>query len=221
METIHGRATAQMDRPGLETLVAPYERVVLDIGTGDGKLVYRLARAQPRAFFIGVDASRDALRKVSSRIGRKPGRGGLANALFVAAGAEELPSELDGLVIEVYIIMPWGSLLEGLVLADERILGNISRACVPGARAHILLNNSIFGDPVPREVAHLPPLTLDYVDERLTPAYARAGLSIIEREMVAGGAMARVPASWARRLASAPRPQSLRIEVEPLGHPSP
>lgn len=50
--------------------------VIVDIGTGDGRYVYRSARADPGRFYIGIDPQRKPLEKVSEKIYRKPGGAG-------------------------------------------------------------------------------------------------------------------------------------------------
>ncbi|MFY9555380.1 MAG: methyltransferase domain-containing protein, partial [Blastocatellia bacterium] len=85
------------------------EGIVIDIGTGDGLFVYQCARENPNKFFIGIDANPRPLEKVSEKIHRKPAKGGLTNVLFLQAGVEDLPSELDEVADEVHIHFPWGS----------------------------------------------------------------------------------------------------------------
>ncbi len=87
------------------------EGIVLDIGTGDGRFVYRCARQNPKKFYIGIDATPRPLEKVSEKIHRKPSKGGLSNLLFIQAAVEDLPPELDGVADEIHIHLPWGSLL--------------------------------------------------------------------------------------------------------------
>lgn len=79
------------------------------MGTGDGRYVYRSARANPDKFYIGIDVQRKALEKVSERIHRKPEKGGVTNVLFVHAPVEELPAELDRAADEIHIHFPWGA----------------------------------------------------------------------------------------------------------------
>ncbi len=64
----------------------------MDIGTGDGRYVYRSARTNPDKFYIGIDVQPKGLEKISEKIHRKPEKGGLPNVLFVQASVEELPS---------------------------------------------------------------------------------------------------------------------------------
>jgi len=69
---------------------------MIDLGTGDGRFVLAAASEHPERLVIGIDASVAAMAEASRRAAASPRRGGLANALFVAAGAEALPPELDG-----------------------------------------------------------------------------------------------------------------------------
>jgi 16S rRNA (adenine(1408)-N(1))-methyltransferase len=48
--------------------------VIVDIGTGDGRYVYRSARANPGKFYIGIDVQRRSLGKVSEKVHRRPRR---------------------------------------------------------------------------------------------------------------------------------------------------
>ena len=70
--------------------------MTVDLGCGDGRAVLTAAAARPDRLAVGVDASDAAMAEASRRAGRKPGHGGLENALFVVAAAEAPPAELEG-----------------------------------------------------------------------------------------------------------------------------
>ncbi|HKP68224.1 MAG TPA: hypothetical protein VJV05_03000, partial [Pyrinomonadaceae bacterium] len=61
----------------MKQIIAPYERVVIDIGTGDGRFVSTCARENPQHFYIGIDANVKPLEKPSVKATRKPAKGGL------------------------------------------------------------------------------------------------------------------------------------------------
>ena len=75
------------------------------------------AAADPAALVLGLDASREGMLHAAVRAGRPRKHGALANARFVVAAAEALPPELDGLVGELTVHFPCGSLLRGLLVA--------------------------------------------------------------------------------------------------------
>ncbi|MBV9354887.1 MAG: hypothetical protein JO023_05110 [Chloroflexi bacterium] len=100
-------------------MIVRQQRILLDLGTGDGKAVLRAARAEPGLLAIGVDADAAALRQASRQAARPAPRGGLPNALFLAGDASEALHLLRGRVDELRITLPWGSLLRA-VLQGER-----------------------------------------------------------------------------------------------------
>jgi 16S rRNA (adenine(1408)-N(1))-methyltransferase len=149
----------------------------VDIGTGDGLFVYNSARNGSRRFFIGVDANRRPLQKVSERIHRKPVKGGLANFLFLQAAVEVLPPELAGTADEVHVNFPWGSLLRAVATGDKSVLDNLRRICSPNAKLQVTI-----GLDAETEIERLalPPLSVDYTNVVLAARYKNSGLNIVE-----------------------------------------
>jgi tRNA G46 methylase TrmB len=96
--------------------------VTIDLGTGDGRLPYVLARDTPDRLFVGIDANAAGLCRFSGRADRER----LGNLVYVRAAAESLPSELTVVADRVKVILPWGSLLAAVAAA---LLD------MPGARA--------------------------------------------------------------------------------------
>ena len=172
----------------------------MDIGAGDGRYVYRLARRDPESFFVGVDPNAQALAGCSARAARKPARGGLANVAYVQAAVEGLPHELDGLAHEVHVSFPWGHLLRGLVVAEPAFLRGIPRICRRDALLQIVLTYSAAYESAMVVELGLPELSLDYIDSVLAPAYARHGLHIFERRLATPEDLREVATSWGKRL---------------------
>ena len=105
--------------------------MVLDLGTGSGKAVLRRARQRPEELVIGLDADARAMADASRRAAGPARRGGLPNALFVAASAEELPGIVAGRVDTLTIALPWGSLLRGLLDGEPAPAGSPPRNARP------------------------------------------------------------------------------------------
>ena len=84
----------------------------MDLGTGDGRAVLRLARGQPGSLVIGVDTNAAGLIEASAPKRASP------NALFLVGDARDALQLLRGRVDELRITLPWGSLLR-LVLDGE------------------------------------------------------------------------------------------------------
>jgi 16S rRNA (adenine(1408)-N(1))-methyltransferase len=174
--------------------------VIVDIGTGDGRFVYQSARENPRKFYIGIDPNVRPLEKISEKIYRKPAKGGAPNALFVQAAIEDLPAELDGVVDEIHVHFPWGSLLRAVATADVALLSNLRRICAPDALLDVVLGLDPERDQTEFQRLDLVPLTLEYIDAILKPKYAAAGFELTERAILPPAEWPEFNTSWAKRL---------------------
>ena len=174
--------------------------VVIDVGTGDGRWLFRLARARPDWLCIGIDANLDAARHVSRRARRRSAWGGAPNLVFVQARAETLPGSLRGMAAEVYVQYPWGGLLRAIMGDDAATLSRIARLLRPGGRLHVLVN--------------VPALRDDGAG--LVSSYAAAGLRVLRREIAA----VRHRSSWAGRLGQGRPLMTLCVEADLAWPPS-
>ena len=195
METIRGRVSRDMDGFELQNLLAGFETIALDLGTGDACFVCKMAEQNKNRFFIGIDACRENLR-VSSRTK-------LPNALFVIASAQSLPCELNGLASHVSINFPWGSLLESLLNNDARLMDGLFAVTRAEASMGVLLNGEALStlgwglDSGTYEIER----ALNAVDWRTT---SRACLdSTMLRD---------VPTTWAKRLVVGRDPRAVQLK---------
>lgn len=167
---------------------------MVDVGTGDGRFAYRLARAHPSWLCVGVDADARSLAPVAQRARRKVERGGARNAVFVRMGAAELPGPLEALADEIWVNLPWATLLDAALGRAPDVLWGIARLGRPGAALHVTVNASAIG-------ADGPPAGLE-------ARYAAAGIRL---ERVWSGAEA-PSTSWAKRLGGGRPVEVLRLE---------
>lgn len=172
----------------------------MDIGTGDGRFVYRSAQENPRKFFIGVDANAKPLEKVSMKATRKPTKGGLPNVLFVRAAIEDLPEEFNGSADEVHIHFPWGSLLKAVVLGEEGVLCSLRRICAPDALLEIVIGIDPERDKTEIERLGLPGLSASYLRDVLIPKYEAAGFELMNYGTMDASEWSKMETSWARKL---------------------
>jgi len=176
------------------------EGVVVDIGTGDGRFVYRSAQENPNKFYIGIDANTKPLEKISMKATRKTSKGGLPNVLFVQAAIENLPEELNETADEVHIHFPWGSLLRVVILGDENVLQNLRRICAPECLVEIIIGIDQERDKSEIERLELPSLSLDYLENVLIPKYKAAGFGILQSGILSVSDWSKLETSWARKL---------------------
>jgi len=174
--------------------------VIVDIGTGDGRFVYQSARENPEKFYLGIDANRKPLAKISMKATRQAPQGGAANVLFIQAAVEDLPNELNGVADEIHIHFPWGSLLRAVATGDPQVLGGLRRTMVPGGLLEVVIGVDPERDRGEIERLQLPPVSLDHINSVLGPRYAACGLEIKEKGYLAAGEWPHLQSSWARRL---------------------
>lgn len=175
------------------------EGVVIDIGTGDGRFVYRSAEKNPNKFYIGIDANAKALEKISIKATRKPNKGGLPNVLFLQSAVENIPEELDGVADEIHLHFPWGSLLRAVVLGDPLILSNLRRICASECLVEIVIGLDEERDKSEIERLQLPNLTAGYL-ENLFPKYESAGFKVLEKGILETTQWEQIETSWVKKL---------------------
>ena len=184
------------------------------MGTGDGRAVLALARREPNALVLGVDASAAAMAESSRRAAGSSRKGGLPNERFILAAAEAMPSILRGTAARVTVTLPWGSLLRGCVGADDVVAEGVASLVAPGGALDLLLAPSmrdhLAGVPVePNAIAHA-----------VTGAYAERGLAIDVARPATPAELAASNSSWARRLGSQRPPDRAVMLVRLVRTPS-
>ena len=194
METIRGRKPCTLDITGLKARLANYNRIILDLGTGDGRYVHHLADSFPRHFIIGVDSCRENLREHS--------RAKLSNMLFVIASAQKLPCELNGLVSHITINFPWGSLLESLLNGNPSLMYGLASISRPTTTMEIRLNGGALAEAG---------TTLEAGTERIYNNLLCTGWQIKEPEMMKTQTLHTFPTTWARRLAHGRDPRAMMM----------
>lgn len=182
--------------------------VVVDLGAGDGRYVYEQARRHASHLYIAIDPDATTLSEYAFRASRKPARGGVENALFVVAAAEQLPPELQRLASLVRINFPWGSLLRGLLEPDGNILRNVARMLQPNGRFEVLLSYEPQHDTGAFAGTPLPEPNEARIRQTLAPAYGNAGLNVTEVRRLSQEEALEIPSAWGRRLLHA-RPRGV------------
>jgi 16S rRNA (adenine(1408)-N(1))-methyltransferase len=192
METIRGKTSLALNWNEFKDRLASYNHITLDLGTGDGRFVRTLAERQPASFVIGVDACRENLREHS--------RTNLPNMLFVIACARELPCEFEGLFSHITINFPWGSLLEGLLACDARLMYGLASVSGPNAQIEIHLNGGALA-----EAGSNLENGAGIIYENLS----RCGWDLKHPHLMDQEVLKRFPTTWARRLAHGRDPSAV------------
>jgi hypothetical protein len=194
METIRGRTSLDLDLTELRARLADYNRIILDLGTGDGKFAFRHADTFLHHFVIGVDPCRENLREYSSA--------GLPNLLFIIASAQSLPHELNGLVSHITINFPWGSLLESLLTGDPLLMQGLERIAQPPASLDVRLNAGALAEAG---------WTLEDGAEQNRNNLIHAGWQVGKPMLMDSRTLRNFPSTWAKRLAFGRDPRAIQL----------
>jgi 16S rRNA (adenine(1408)-N(1))-methyltransferase len=195
--------TVALEPEAFAELRAGHARVAVDVGTGDGRFAYHLASSDPQLLVVGLDALAAPMGERAATAARKPPKGGRPNLVFVHAAIEAPPADLAGVADDLYVLLPWGALLEGVVLARDDVLAGIAAVCRPGACVRVTLNGEIWIDSTPTRYEPLPVPTPEYVAEVIAPGFARHGVILEGGRYSTAEEAKSLPTTWARKLGHA------------------
>jgi len=194
METILGRRSLDLDLNELTDRLTNYNRVILDLGTGDGKFAFHHARTFPSHFVIGVDACRENLREHS--------RLKLPNALFIIANAQDLPNELNGLISHITINFPWGSLLESVLAGDPKLMCRLESISSSFTQIDVRLNGGALAEQG---------WALEAGARKIYDNLLQASSQMKTPVMLNAQALRNFPSTWAKRLAFGRDPHAIQL----------
>ena len=194
METIRGRKSLELDFYGLMDRLANYNRIILDLGTGDGRYVRTLAEERPDSLIIGVDSCRENLREYS--------QAKLQNMLFIIASAQSLPNELNGLISQITINFPWGSLLESLLIDDSKLMRGLESISRSNTSMDVRLNSGALAEAG---------TTLEAGAEKIYSNLIRSGWQIESPVLINANTLRSFPTTWAKRLAFGRDPHAILL----------
>jgi len=156
--------------------------------------VLAAAARDPNGLVIGVDPVAAAMAEASRRAARAAARGGLPNALFVAASAESFPAELHGIAAEVVVRFPWASLLRGCLGADTAVARGLVSLLAPCGTLEVLLG------PAARDRLDGLPTDPIVVVAAARTTFEGLGLVALEGREATADEVRSAGSTWAKRL---------------------
>lgn len=172
MRVVQGNKLINLSKIQFDALCTLYSHTVVDLGTGDGRFVFKEAQRNSQNFYIGIDPSEKQLEIYSKKAQREK----LNNLVFVLASVEMLPKELMMVANDVNIILPWGSLLSSIVKTDPFVIKNIADLLKPKGILKIVLGYTQDAEPSETKRLDLDNLSEIYVKEKIVPAFEKVEL---------------------------------------------
>lgn len=68
MLILKGTKTVDLSKDELTEIIGQFDRVHIDLGTGDGRNIYKLAINDQNTFYIGIDPVKENLFDISKKI---------------------------------------------------------------------------------------------------------------------------------------------------------
>ncbi|MBP7928292.1 class I SAM-dependent methyltransferase, partial [Patescibacteria group bacterium] len=166
------------------------------LGTGDGRFVFTQAKNNPNNLHIGVDPSAKQLEVYSKKANKER----LENVLFGIGSIEHMPQELNGLVDELYIILPWGTLLEAIVKVNENAK-KIPYVLKKGGKLKIILGYTRDTEPSETKRLNLQELTPKYIDEIVIKGFENLNLTSTNIRELTKKDLQKFESTWSKKLA--------------------
>lgn len=196
MKLVRGNKTLEISKNDLHELIKGYEKVVVDIGTGDGRYVFKNALLNPKAFYIGIEPSRKQIEIYS----KKTIRAKTPNVLFVLNSLEGIQNELDDVATQITINLPWGTLLQVIAKPDQTQIHTLAKMLKPNGIIEI-----IFGytqETEPSEVTRLGLSTLDltFIRNNVVPVFEKETLMLSDARLVQKEELKNFESTWSKKL---------------------
>ncbi len=180
----------------LNNIVNKFKHIYVDLGTGNGKFIYDLAKNNPDKLYIGVEPTASNLYDYSKKVSKNK----IENLIFIITSIENMGDELNGLADKVYINFPWGSLLEATVKDMPVLLNKISRLGKVDAEFIFIFAYNNIHEPVEIEKRQLPELSSNYLLSELKEIYKKANLSILSCTNLEPHEIKNFGTLWAKKL---------------------
>lgn len=196
MNVVLGNKNIEISAQEFKDLAKCYDEVAIDLGTGDGRFVYKNALEFKDVFYVGINPNASQLRDYSKKAVRKK----LPNVMFVVGSIELIPEELHDWAQKIYINLPWGSLLSGVVRAETSVVENIKKLFKNGGILEMVVGYHENLEPSETERLKLPDLTENYINNDLAKKYEEFGFSLQKVEKLKKSELKKIETTWSKKL---------------------
>ena len=182
MITAYGNKTLNINKQELEAILKSFKQVVVDLGAGDGNYIFKEAQKNPDIFYIGIDPIQKQFDDTARKIIRKK----IKNIILATGSVENLPKEIYKTATQIYINMPWGSLLEKTVKPDNTFLENLISIFKKNTDCKLIIITGYSSEFEPTQTFRLGLEQLDenFINNEILPKYCEAGFKHINTKLL-------------------------------------
>ncbi len=196
MKMVLGNKLKEISKEDLENMTSKYSSIVLDLGTGDGRFVYKNAVSNPNTLFIGIDPSEKQLQIYSKRAVR----GKTDNVLFVVGSIENLPIDVNYLVDKININLPWGTLLGNVVKPTKKVIAKLSNLLKKNGELDIMFGYTPEFEPSETKRLDLPVIENELIEGTISPLFKSCNLILKNFRELSKKELRNTETTWAKKL---------------------
>ena len=200
MRVLSGKKHCSLNIEQFRTQINAYHTVHVDVGTGCGRFILNSAKKDNRTFYIGIDLCAENMYESATKavkVMKKQSRG---NIMFVVSSIENPPYELVGIADSITVILPWGSLRDGLVKGVHGVINNLRLLGKDGSSLQIIIGYSNDRESYEIYTHSLPVLSMEYL-ESLKQLYYEKRILINNIKVIGNNDLKMIDSGWAKRLA--------------------
>jgi len=191
-----GNKNIELNRKELLGLTKCYDKTIVDLGTGDGRFVYKNAVKNPDFFYVGVDPSEKQLKIYSVKAVKKK----LPNVIFCLGSIDNLPNELENLANKVFVLLPWGTLLKNVILPSRENVIKLHNLLKTGGELEIVFGYHQEFEPSETERLKLPPLSKSYIENVIIPDLCKYGFEHVSLQQITKKDLKQIETTWSKKL---------------------
>lgn len=209
MKTIKGNNIVEINKAALTQLAQNFERVIVDLGTGDGRFVYKNALENPKNLYIGVDPAYKQMDEFSKRAVKRK----LNNLLFSVGSFELLPVELERIADDLKIILPWGTLLKAVAEPTNESVEKMKFVLKEHGSLEIIFGYDPEIEPTQTARLGLEPQTLKDIKTKVIPVYTKEGFNLNSVSIVMQKELHKFESTWGKRISQRDTRSIFRIQL--------
>lgn len=195
MIVITGDKKNEIDKKSFKDECKKHNKVILDIGTGDGKFVYKNAIKNKNNLYIGLDPAEKQIQIYSKKANRRR----LKNALYILGSLENLPEELYSTVDKIFVNLPWGTLLEKIVKSNEIYTKELSKILKRDGEIEIIFGYVPELEPSETERLGLPKIENESDVLKVFSTFKKI-FEVVEMKRLVKEDLDKIETTWAKKL---------------------
>lgn len=192
---ITGDKRQEIDKKSFENFCSKFEKVILDIGTGDGRFVFKNALKDVKNLYIGMDPAEQQLKIFSKKVNKKR----LNNSLFIVGSIENTPPELFSLIDRIFINLPWGTLLEKIVKSENSSVKNLHNLLKDEGEIEVIFGYLPELEPSETKRLDLPKINGDFDVQQIFSSFKKH-FTIVEMLRLNKKDLGKLETTWAKKL---------------------